>query len=244
MQQALYTVADNCRIARDIYKMTLLGDTTAFSAPGQFVNIKVDGFYLRRPISVCHYNSNTLTLIYKTVGKGTDALSRVQRGAALDLLTGLGNGFDLTVSGDRPLIIGGGVGVPPLYRLCRDLSNQGKKPTVILGFNSEADMFYIDEFARVAYDVRVVTADGSFGDEGLVTDVMAKLGDYTYFYACGPIPMLKAVCRLAQTSGQVSLEERMGCGFGACMGCSIQTTDGAKRVCKDGPVFTKEALEW
>ena len=244
MQQALYTVAENQKIADGIYKMTLLGDTSGFSAPGQFVNVKLDGFYLRRPISVCHYNSNTLTLIYKVVGGGTDAMSKIARGASIDLLTGLGNGFDLSQSGDSPLIVGGGVGVPPLYRLCRDLFAQGKRPTVILGFNSEKDMFYIDEFARVAYDVRVVTADGSFGDKGLVTDVMRALSGYSYFYACGPVPMLKAVCRMADTDGQISLEERMGCGFGACMGCSVETAAGAKRVCKDGPVFTKEALKW
>ena len=244
VRQEIFTVADNCKIADGIYKMTLLGDTSAFSAPGQFVNVKLDGFYLRRPISVCHYNSNTLTLIYKVVGGGTDAMSKVGRGASLDLLTGLGNGFDLTKSGERPLVVGGGVGVPPLYRLCRDLFAQGKKPTVILGFNSEKDMFYIDEFARAAYDVRVATADGSFGDKGFVTDVMKDVEDYTYFYSCGPIPMLRAVCRMAKTEGQVSLEERMGCGFGACMGCSVETAEGAKRVCKDGPVFTKEALKW
>ncbi|MBQ6163363.1 MAG: dihydroorotate dehydrogenase electron transfer subunit [Clostridia bacterium] len=244
MQQALYTVAENQKIADGIYKMTLLGDTSGFSAPGQFVNVKLDGFYLRRPISVCHYNSNTLTLIYKVVGGGTDAMSKIARGASIDLLTGLGNGFDLSASGDSPLIVGGGVGVPPLYRLCRDLFAQGKRPTVILGFNSEKDMFYIDEFARVAYDVRVVTADGSFGDKGLVTDVMHTISGYSYFYACGPVPMLKAVCRMADTDGQISLEERMGCGFGACMGCSVETAAGAKRVCKDGPVFTKEALKW
>ena len=244
MRQAIYTVAENERIADGIYQMTLSGDTSAFSAPGQFVNVKLDGFYLRRPISVCDYGEDSLTLIYKVAGGGTGAMAKLSRGATLDLLTGLGNGFDLSESGDRPLIVGGGVGVPPLYRLCRDLSAQGKRPTVILGFNAEKDLFYLDEFKRVVHEVRVATADGSFGEKGFVTDVMRTVRDYSYFYACGPIPMLKAVCRMAQTDGQVSLEERMGCGFGACMGCTVETADGAKRVCRDGPVFTKEALKW
>lgn len=244
MQQGIFTIADNSRIARDIYKMTLLGDTSAITAPGQFINIKIDGFFLRRPMSIHQYNANTLTIIYKTIGEGTKALSRIERGSTLDLLTGLGNGFSTVESGMRPLLIGGGSGVPPLYQLALELREEGKKPTVILGFNTEADMFCVDEFARVAYAVHVATADGSFGERGFVTDVLAHLDDYTYFYTCGPTPMLKAVYDHTATSGQLSFEERMGCGFGACMGCSCKTKYGNKRVCIDGPVLKKEEIIW
>lgn len=244
MKQSLYTIADNSRIAKDIYKMTLLGDTSAITMPGQFINIKIDGYYLRRPMSVHHYDSNTITVIYKVIGKGTKALSLIERGNTLDVLTGLGNGFDTSLSGDMPILIGGGAGVPPLYQLCIELKNEGKKPIVILGFNTEADMFCIDEFARVAYDVRVATADGSFGEQGFVTDVLKNINGYTYFYTCGPEAMLKAVYDTAVSDGQLSFEERMGCGFGACMGCSCKTKYGNKRICVDGPVLTKEEIIW
>ena len=244
MNLGIYTIADHFRLAKDIYKLTLLGDTSAFTAPGQFVNIKIDGFYLRRPMSVHHYDKNTFSVIYKVVGDGTRALSRLERGSTLDLLTGLGNGFDSSKSGEKPVLIGGGSGIPPLYQLCLQLKNEGKKPSVILGFNTEADMFCIDEFARIAYEVRVCTADGSFGESGFVTDVLKTMTDYTYFYACGPEAMLHAVYDSTAVSGQLSFEERMGCGFGACMGCSCKTKYGNKRICVDGPVLEKEEIIW
>ena len=244
MKQGLYTIAENFRIAKDLYKMTLLGDTSAITAPGQFVNIRLDGFYLRRPMSVHHYDSNTLTLIYKVVGEGTCALAHLERGAALDLLTGLGNGFSTDKCGTRPVLVGGGSGIPPLFQLCLKLKNEGKRPSVILGFNTEAELFCIDEFARIAYEVRVCTADGSFGEKGLVTDVLRDMEEYTYVYACGPEAMLHAVYDAADVGGQYSFEERMGCGFGACMGCTCKTKYGSKRICKDGPVLEKEEIVW
>ena len=243
MKQEIFKIKSQQTIAKDIVKMELEGNTDGITASGQFVNIKLDGFYLRRPISVCDYDKNSLTLIYKIVGEGTLAMSKYEEGAELDILTGLGNGYDLSKSGDAPLLIGGGVGVPPMYNLCKKLVSEGKNPTVILGFNSKCDVFYENEFAALGAKVLVTTADGSYGIKGFVTDAMDGL-DYTYFYTCGPEPMFKAVYNASKTSGQFSFEERMGCGFGACMGCSCKTKYGNKRICKDGPVLEKEEIIW
>ena len=243
MLQSIFTVDKNIEIASDVMKMTLTGDTSHITSSGQFVNIKIDGFFLRRPISVCDVEGDTLTLIYKVVGEGTEAMSKMTSGTKLDVLTGLGNGYDLNMSGDTPLLVGGGVGVPPMYYLCRLLVQMGKKPSVILGFNSKDDVFYEEEFKKLSGDVRVTTLDGSYGIKGFVTDAMEDL-DYSYFYTCGPEPMLKALYDKTSTSGQFSFEERMGCGFGACMGCSCKTKYGNKRICKDGPVLVKEEIIW
>ena len=222
--------------------MTLRGDTSAITAPGQFVNILIDGLFLRRPISVCDVEGDCLTIIYKVVGKGTAQMAAMKEGK-LDILTGLGNGYDLTLAGDRPVLLGGGVGVPPMYLLAKQLIAQGKKVSVILGFNTKQEIFYEDEFKALGCDVTVTTVDGSYGTKGFVTDVLKNL-DYTYFYTCGPEPMLKAVYKTSVTSGQMSFEKRMGCGFGACMGCSCKTITGYKRICKEGPVMKKEEILW
>ncbi len=243
MKQGLFEAASNEKLAKDIYQMTLHGDTGAVSAPGQFVNVKLDGLFLRRPISVCDWDEETLTLIYKVVGEGTGLLAEMRPGQRLDLLTGLGNGYDLAKSGPNPLLIGGGVGVPPLYGLCRRLVAQGKQPAVILGFNTKDEVFYVEEFQKLGAAVCLTTVDGSLGQKGFVTDAMQKL-EYSYFYTCGPMPMLRAVENAAKTSGQYSFEARMACGFGACMGCSIQTKNGYKRICKEGPVLEREELLW
>jgi dihydroorotate dehydrogenase electron transfer subunit len=224
-------------------KMTLSGDTSDITAPGQFVNIKLDGFFLRRPISVCDVKEGELTIIYKMVGKGTEAMGEMKAGKKLDILTGLGNGYDLTTAGDKPLLIGGGVGVPPMYKLAKELLAMGKKVTVILGFNTKDELFYENEFKALGAEVYVTTVDGSYGIKGFVTDAFTGV-DYTYFYTCGPEPMLKAVYAKSETSGQFSFEERMGCGFGACMGCSCKTKYGNKRICRDGPVLIKEEIIW
>lgn len=224
-------------------KMKLNGDTSAVTASGQFVNILLDGFYLRRPISVCDCEKDTLTIIYKIVGKGTEKMSLMNEGEQLDILTGLGNGYDLSLSGENPLLIGGGVGVPPMYMLARKLREQGKKVSVILGFNKKEEIFYENEFKALGCDVYVTTVDGSYGIKGFVTNAMENI-DYSYFYTCGPEPMLKAVYNASKTEGSFSFEERMGCGFGACMGCSCKTKYGNKRICKDGPVLLKEEIIW
>ena len=223
--------------------MVLAGDISDITASGQFVNIKLDGFYLRRPISVCDARDGKLTLIYKVVGEGTEAMSKMGEGKELLTLTGLGNGYDLTKSGSTPLLIGGGAGVPPMFMLAKKLIADGAVPTVILGFGSSDEIFYKSEFEAIGAKVIVATADGSYGVRGFVTDAMENL-DYTYFYTCGPEPMLKAVYNASKTSGQFSFEERMGCGFGACMGCSCKTLYGNKRICKDGPVLVKEEIIW
>ena len=243
MKQELFKIISNTPIANDVLKMVLEGDTSDITASGQFVNIKIDGFYLRRPISVCDVEDDKLTLIYKVVGKGTEAMRDMKSGETLDVLTGLGNGYDLSVSGEKPLLLGGGVGGPPLYNLAKKLIAEGKEVTVILGFNSKVDVFYENEFAALGAKVLVTTADGSYGIKGFVTDAVKDL-DYTYFYTCGPEPMLKAVYKTLTTSGQFSFEERMGCGFGACMGCSCKTITGNKRICKEGPVLIKEDIIW
>ena len=241
MKQVIFEIRSNKALTREVYRMVLTGDTSAITAPGQFVEIALPGKFLRRPISVCDWTENSLTLIYKVVGQGTEQMASLPGGTKLDILTGLGNGYDLTRSGDNPVLVGGGVGVPPLYALCKALLLQGKKPSVVLGFNKESEIFLFDEFRALGVPTFIATADGSVGTKGFVTDVLNTL-DYSYFYSCGPMPMFRAMEQVAKTSGQYSFEERMGCGFGACMGCSIQTKSGAKRVCKDGPVFIREEV--
>ncbi len=243
MKQGIFTVIENFSLASSVYKMVLGGDTSAITAPGQFVNLKLDGEFLRRPISVCDVNGDTLTLIYKVVGEGTEKMSRYDAGTRLDVLSGLGNGYNTAKSGEYPLLLGGGVGVPPLYLLCKKLIEEGKKPTVVLGFNSVSDVFYEEEFKALGAKVLVATADGSYGIKGFVTDAMKDV-EYTYFYTCGPEPMLKAVYGASVTDGELSFEERMGCGFGACMGCSCKTVTGYKRICKEGPVMVKGDILW
>lgn len=242
MKQGFFEITENVPLTENVYKMVLRGDVSAITAPGQFVNIQLDGLYLRRPISVCDVSGDGLTIIYKVVGKGTAKLSQMQRGS-LDLLTGLGNGYDLSCAGDRPVLLGGGVGVPPMYLLAKRLLAEGKQVQVILGFNTQKEVFYEKEFRELGAQVTVTTVDGSYGTQGFVTDVLKDM-DYTYFYTCGPEPMLKAVYRASQTSGQMSFEKRMGCGFGACMGCSCKTITGYKRICKEGPVMWKEEILW
>ena len=242
MKQSIFTILDNIALTQNVFKMVLSGDTSAITAPGQFVNIQLDGLFLRRPISVCDYDESTLTIIYKVVGKGTEAMSRMISGDRLDILTGLGNGYDLSLSGDAPVLLGGGVGVPPMYNLAKKLVAQGKSVSVILGFNTAGEVFYENEFKALGCDVQVTTVDGSYGKKGFVTDALPE--EYTYFYTCGPEPMLKAVYKATHTSGQMSFEERMGCGFGACMGCSCKTLTGYKRICKEGPVMMKEEILW
>ena len=243
MKQSIFTILSNEALTDSVYKMVLGGDTSAITAPGQFVNILLEGLYLRRPISVCDYNESTLTLVYKAVGKGTERMSRKTAGEKLDILTGLGNGYDLSLSGDRPVLLGGGVGVPPLYNLAKKLHAEGKEVAVILGFNTKSEIFYEEEFKKLGCAVTVTTVDGSYGMQGFVTTALEAM-DYTYFYTCGPEPMLKAIYKASKSSGQMSFEERMGCGFGACMGCSCKTLTGNKRICKEGPVMKKEEILW
>ncbi len=242
MTQGIYEVLKNEQLTSTVFRMVLKGDTSALTRPGQFVNLLVEGCYLRRPISVYDWDENTVTIIYKVVGEGTEKMSRWQEGYKCDILVGLGNGFDTSKSGDRPLLIGGGVGVPPLYGLCKRLVAEGKKPTVILGFNEEKEIFCKDEFSALC-DTVITTVDGSVGVKGFVTDAMKDM-DYTFFYTCGPMPMFKAIEKTAVGSGEYSFEERMGCGFGACMGCSCKTKYGNKRICKDGPVLEREEIIW
>jgi dihydroorotate dehydrogenase electron transfer subunit len=241
MKQTIFTITENTALTATVYKMVLVGDTDGITT-GQFVNILLDGLYLRRPISVCDCQGNTLTLLYKVVGKGTAQMAAMTAGQTLDVLTGLGNGYDIAKAGDHPLLLGGGVGVPPLYMLARQLREQGKAVSVVLGFNTADEVFYEQEFKDLGCDVTVTTADGSHGVKGFVTDALPA--DYSYFYTCGPEPMLKAVYKATTTSGQFSFEERMGCGFGACMGCSCKVITGYKRICKDGPVLEKEEILW
>ena len=242
MKDTRFTLAENKCIAKNTYLWVLEGDVSDISAPGQFVNIKLDGFYLRRPISVCDAEDGRLTIIFKAVGEGTEKMAAAKLGEEYLILTGLGNGYNTSVSGDKPLLIGGGAGVPPMYMLAKKLIAEGKKPTVILGFNTAEEVFFTKEFAAIGCEVRIATADGSVGTKGFVTDAMDL--EYTYFYTCGPEPMLKAIYGKSETSGQLSFEERMGCGFGACMGCSCKTKYGNKRICRDGPVLVKEEIIW
>ena len=243
MKDTTFVILSNEKIAKNTYECVLDGDISDITRPGGFVNIKLDGFYLRRPISVCDAEDGKLTLIYKVVGKGTEKMSETPAGDSWLVLTGLGNGYDTEKSGDAPLLIGGGAGVPPMYMLCKRLIAEGKHPTVILGFNTADEVFYEDKFAQLGARVIIATADGSRGVRGFVTDAMDGV-DYTYFYTCGPEPMLRAVYNKSTTSGSFSFEERMGCGFGACMGCSCETKYGNKRICRDGPVLEKEEIIW
>lgn len=243
MKQVLLTVESNEKIALNTFKMLLSGCVDAIEKPGQFVNIKLDGFYLRRPISVCDKTDNTLTIVYKTVGNGTKTMSELKKGAVLDVLTGLGNGYGTEKSGGNPVLIGGGAGVPPMYFLCRRLISEGKNPTAILGFNTKDEVFFKNEFESLGVKTYITTADGSSGIKGFVTDALKNI-DYSFFYACGPEPMFRALAKSVKTKGQYSFEERMGCGFGACMGCSCKTIAGSKRICKDGPVMESEEIIW
>ena len=240
MKQSIFTVETNEPIARGVFKMTLSGDTSAVTAPGQFVNVKLPGRYLRRPISVCDLEDGLLTLVYKIVGEGTADLSRMGAGTELDLLTGLGNGFDVSRPAEKAALVGGGVGVPPLLLLAKRLLARGVRPEAFLGFASKEDAILIGELSALGVNVRVATVDGSLGTRGFVTDLLPA--DCGYYYACGPVPMLRALLRTAPADGQLSFEERMGCGFGACMGCTMQTKSGPKRVCRDGPVFEKSEV--
>ena len=246
MKQGYFKIIENTPLTKTVYRMRLVGDTSDITASGQFVNIKLDGFFLRRPISVCDLEGDTLTLVYKVVGHGTEAMSKMVEGEMLDVLTGLGNGYDLSKSGETPVLVGGGVGVPPMYLLCRRLIAEGKRPSVILGFNTKEEVFYEKEFLALGVDVSVATVDGSYGTKGFVTNCLSldPHKNATYFFTCGPEPMLKALCAATTYSGQLSFEERMGCGFGACMGCSCKTLTGNKRICKEGPVLEKEEILW
>ena len=243
MKQDFYKIAQNMNLAKNIYKMVLKGDSSAITRPGQFINIKLEGRFLRRPISVCDCDKESITIIYKIVGAGTEQMSRLKKGEKLDILTGLGNGFDTAPCGEKPLLIGGGVGVPPMYMLCKELIALGKRVCVILGFNTAEEIFYEKEFQALGARTIITTVDGSHGIKGFVTDAMKNM-EYTYFYTCGPMPMFRAIEQSAVTSGQFSFEERMGCGFGACMGCSCKTKYGSKRICKDGPVLVREEIIW
>lgn len=244
MKQCLFEIVSNRRLAPNVFEMVLRGDCSAVAAPGQFVNLRLDGFYLRRPISVCNVDGDALTLIYKVVGRGTEAMSRMQPGEKLDALVGLGNGYSLDECGDRPMLIGGGAGVPPMYLLARRLLARGADVTVVLGFNAREEIFYEEEFRALGAKVVVATANGSYGVRGFVTDAMKQLPAPSAVCACGPEPMLKAVYNAADVPGQFSFESRMGCGFGACMGCTCKTKYGAKRICKDGPVLRREEIVW
>ncbi len=244
MKQGVYIIKKNAPLTTDVYELVLAGDTSACKAPGQFIDVKLPERFLRRPISVCDWDGESITVLYKLLGGGTELLSALPVGTALDVLTGLGNGYDLSVSGDRPLLVGGGVGIPPLYRLAKELISRGRRPAVLLGFNRKEDMFYVNRFEGLGAKVTVTTADGSFGIPGFVTDGLSAVGTYTYAYACGPTAMLRALDGAVTTSAQYSFEERMGCGFGACVGCTCRTKNGYKRVCKDGPVFRREEVLW
>jgi len=242
MKQVLLKVEKTESLCENVFKTVFKGDVSDIRAPGQFVNVRLDGLYLRRPISVCDLGEDELTLVYKVVGKGTQKLSESKKGDEFDVLTGLGNGYDLSKSGDKPLLIGGGVGVPPLYYLAKKLIEKGARPFVALGFNRKEEVFFAREFEALGAAVKVATVDGSMGEKGFVTNILPE--SYSYFYACGPEPMLKAVYKATATEGELSFEERMGCGFGACMGCSCKTLTGNKRICKDGPVMKKGEILW
>ena len=242
MKDTIFTLLSNKEVAKNTFEWVLSGDTKGIRE-GQFVNIKLDGFYLRRPISVCDCDGDRLTLIFKVVGDGTAAMAEAVAGDKFLVLTGLGNGYNLAKSGHAPLLIGGGAGVPPMFLAAKKLVAKGIVPTVILGFNTESEVFYKENFEALGCKVMITTVDGSVGIKGFVTDAMAGL-DYTYFYTCGPLPMLKAVYNASLSDGEFSFEERMGCGFGACMGCTCETKYGYKRICRDGPVLSKEGIVW
>ncbi len=244
-KKGIYKVVANEPLTPDVWRMVLAGDTQWITRPGQFVNIELEGLYLRRPISISDWSEDTITIIYKVVGRGTEQMSRMTEGQELDVLTGLGNGFDADVECAKPLLVGGGVGVPPLYRLAKELIKRGRKVSVVLGFNTVSEVFYADEFRALGADVYISTADGSMGTKGFVTNAISENNlDFDFFYSCGPLPMLKALCDCTTVSGELSFEERMGCGFGACMGCSCKTLTGNKRICKEGPVMKREEIIW
>lgn len=243
MKDVKLKVVENIQLTPTTYKMCLEGDVSAVTTPGQFINIQISGLYLRRPISVCDCDGKTVTIIYKVVGHGTEQMKDMPVGTVLDVLTGLGNGFDVNNAGDQPVLVGGGVGVAPMYWLARALAEAGKKPVVILGFNTKDEVFYEEAFKAVSQKLVIATADGSYGLKGFVTDAMKDL-EGSYLYTCGPEPMLKAVFKSNNLPGEYSFEERMGCGFGACMGCTCKTLTGYKRICKDGPVLRKEEILW
>ena len=242
MKQEILTITENSPVTESVWRMRLGAPGLEEQKPGGFVNIRLDGLYLRRPISVFDSEPGRLTILYKVVGRGTEQMKDLEPGAQLDVVTGLGNGYDLSKAGDRPLLLGGGVGVPPLYLLAKKLRAEGKTVTAVLGFNTAAEVFAEEEFRALGCSVTVTTADGSYGVKGFVTDSLPR--EYSYFYTCGPEPMLRAVYRAVKTSGQFSFEERMGCGFGACMGCSCKTITGYKRICREGPVLEKEEILW
>ena len=243
MNRGIYKILSNKPLTKDIWEMKLEGETSHITAPGQFINIQLDGFYLRRPISICDFDDKIVKIIYKVVGHGTEVMAKLEEGGSLDILCGLGNGFDTSKSGKKAVLIGGGVGVPPMYNLCKKLISEGKDVTVILGFNTKDEIFYEEEFKALGANVCVSTVDGSYGTKGFVTDILKDL-EYDYFFTCGPMPMFRAIEKIAATSGQYSFEERMGCGFGACMGCSCKTKYGYKRICRDGPVLEREEIIW
>ena len=243
MKQSIFEIRSNVALTDTAYKMVLAGDTSAITASGQFVNIQLDGLFLRRPISICDYDDESFTIIYKVVGKGTEAMAAMAPGTKLDILTGLGNGYDISLVGEKPVLMGGGIGVPPMYNLAKKLLAAGKEIQVILGFNTASEVFYEEEFKALGCSVTVPTVDGSYGVKGFITTPLENM-DYDYFCTCGPEPMLKAVYKATKTPGQMSFEERMGCGFGACMGCSCKTLTGYKRICKEGPVMKKEEILW
>ena len=240
-KKGIYEIASNEPLTDSVWRMVLVGDTQYLTAPGQFVNIAIEGCYLRRPISVCDYDEKSITLIYKVVGRGTEIMSRMQPGEKLDVLTGLGNGFSTAATTESPVLVGGGVGVPPLYNLAKKLQAAGKRVQVVLGFNRADEIFYAEEFAALGVDVHIATVDGSVGIKGFVTDAMKEM-EFDYVYTCGPLPMLKAIYAATECDGEYSFEERMGCGFGACMGCSCQTKKGSKRICKEGPVLKRDEI--
>ncbi len=244
-KKGIYTILSNEPLTPAVYRMVLEGDTQYITRSGQFINIELEGKFLRRPISVSDYNDTTVTIIYKVVGSGTEQMREMQTGKKLDILTGLGNGFSTENNAERPLLVGGGVGVPPLYNLCKRLLSEGKKPSVILGFNTESEVFYFEEFKALGVDVFCSTADGSVGTKGFVTDAIKENNvEFDYLYTCGPLPMLKALYAATECDGEYSFEERMGCGFGACMGCTCKTKYGNKRICKDGPVLKRDEIVW
>lgn len=245
LKQNVYEIDRNYCIANGIYVMVLTGAEHGFTRPGQFANVKIPGLYLRRPISVCDYKDSLFALMYKTVGVGTEQMSRMKAGEKVDVITGLGNGYDVDKSGDKPLLIAGGSGVPPMYKLVKTLVEQGKTVNCALGFNRAEEVYLWDELRELGANVLVSTVDGSYGIKGFVTDAISQVPqDYSFFYTCGPLPMYKAIRSVLKTEGQYSFEERMGCGFGACMGCSMMTRSGAKRICKDGPVFDSSQIIW
>ncbi|MBE6176588.1 MAG: dihydroorotate dehydrogenase electron transfer subunit [Rikenellaceae bacterium] len=241
----IYKIVSNEPLTPAVYRMVLEGDTQYITRSGQFINIELEGKYLRRPISVADYDDRSITIIYKVVGRGTEQMSRLSIGTELDILTGLGNGFDTDNSSVKPLLVGGGVGVPPMYNLCKRLISEGKQPKVIIGFNTATEVFYLEEFRALGVEVYCATADGSAGDKGFVTDVIRQRAlEFDYLYTCGPLPMLKALYDATEVDGEYSFEERMGCGFGACMGCTCKTKYGNKRICKDGPILKREEIIW